>query len=429
MSLEDLLPAYLGRQRWFAGEEPEKVVVVEDDEVVPGLRWLLVDADGARYQLVVGFRPLDDQPEYLHGHDDVMIGVIDDSIAFDATIDPEYAKALLAKVAPDQEAVHVRPIGVEQSNTSLIVDDRLVLKLFRRLQDGPNPDVEVTEELGKVGFLQVAAPLATWTFEGSHLAVVQPYLAGGSEGWALALGSLRDLYARADEGEGDPAAAGGDFAGEACRLGEITGRMHVALAEAFGVHPGDPAQWADMARSQLQRLQPGDADEGAAAAFIDGLAALDPAAAGASIRAHGDYHLGQVLRTDAGWFVLDFEGEPARPLAERRLPTSPLKDVGGMLRSFHYATRVAMSERDPLSLEDLAGPAEAWEARNRDAFLGGYFEVEGIERLLPASEEARQAVVAAFELDKAVYEVLYERAHRPDWVDIPLAAIRRLLAG
>lgn len=425
-TLDTLLPTYLGRQRWFAGDEPEKVVVEEDEELVPGLRWLLVDADGARYQVVVGFRPADDPPDYLRGHEDEMVGVVGDDLAFDALIDPEYAKALLARVAPDQEATHIRPMGVEQSNTSLIVDDRLVLKLFRRLQHGPNPDVEVTERLGEVGFLHVAAPLATWTFEGSHLAVVQPYLAGGAEGWALALGSLRDLYARVDEVV-DPADAGGDFAGEACRLGEITARMHVALAEAFGVHRGDPAGWADMARAQLARLRPGDADPAAAAAFIGRLEALDDA--GSAIRVHGDYHLAQVLRTDAGWFVLDFEGEPARPLEERQRPTSPYKDVGGMLRSLHYATQVAIAERDPLFLEGIAELAEAWEARNRGAFLEGFLGVEGIERLLPADEESRRVLLAAFELDKAVYEVLYERAHRPDWVDIPLLAIRRLLAG
>ena len=425
-SLDTLLPAYLGRQRWFAGDEPEKVVIEEDEELAPGLRWLLVDADGARYQLVIGFRPAAGPPDYLHGHDDVMVGVVGDQLAFDATIDPEYARALLARVAPDQEATHIRPMGVEQSNSSLIVDDRLVLKLFRRLQHGPNPDVEVTERLAEVGFLHVAAPLATWTFEGSHLAVVQPYLAGGAEGWALALGSLRDLYARADE-EVTPAEAGGDFAGEACRLGEITARMHVALAGAFGTHPGEPAGWADMARSQLARLRPDDADSAAAAAFIDRLSALDDA--GIAIRVHGDYHLSQVLRTDAGWFVLDFEGEPARPLEERQRPTSPYKDVGGMLRSLHYATQFAIAERDPLFIEGIAELAGAWEARNRAAFLEGYLGVEGIEALLPGDDESRQVLLAAFELDKAVYEVLYERAHRPDWVEIPLSAIRRLLAG
>ncbi|HVF76216.1 MAG TPA: hypothetical protein VM938_14355 [Acidimicrobiales bacterium] len=427
MNFDALLPAYLGRQRWFAGEEPEKVVVQEDEELVPGLHWLLVEADGARYQLVIGLRSADDPPEYLHGHEPAILGAVDGQVAFDATIDPEYAKALLTQVAPDQEVTHIRPMNVEQSNSSLIADDRLVLKLFRRLQHGPNPDIEVTEGLARAGFLHVAAPLAMWEFEGSHLAVVQPYLSSGSEGWALALGSLRDLYARAEEGHTDPAEAGGDFAGEARRLGEVTARMHVALAEAFGTSPGHPTGWAAMARAQLDRLRPGDIDAGAAGAFLDRLASITDA--GAAIRVHGDYHLAQVLRTDAGWFVLDFEGEPARPLEERTLPSSPFKDVAGMLRSFHYAAQVTLTEREPLQMEAVAGLDEAWEQRNRHAFCEGYFGVDGIERLLPADEESRAVLCAAFELDKAVYEVLYERAHRPDWVDIPLHAIRRLLAG
>jgi maltokinase len=427
VNLDSLLPAYLGRQRWFAGEEPEKVVVQEDEELVPGLHWLLVEADGARYQLVIGLRPADSPPEYLNGHEAAILGAVDGQLAFDATIDPEYARALLARVAPDQDVTHIRPMNVEQSNSSLIADDRFVLKLFRRLQHGPNPDVEVTEALAQAGFLHVAAPLATWSFEGSHLAVVQPYLSGGSEGWALASGSLRDLYARAEEGETDPAEAGGDFAAEAWRLGQVTARMHVALAEAFGTSPGDAAAWADMARAQLARLQPGDIDAGAAAAFLDRLASLDDA--GTAIRVHGDYHLGQVLRTDAGWFVLDFEGEPARPLEERTLPSSPYKDVAGMLRSFHYATQVTLTEREPLQMEAVAGLDEAWEQRNREAFREGYLAVEGVDPLLPADQESREILRSAFELDKAVYEVLYERAHRPDWVEIPLFAVRRLLAG
>jgi maltokinase len=135
------------------------------------------------------------------------------------------------------------------------------------------------------------------------------------------------------------------------------------------------------------------------------------------------------MRTDTGWFVLDFEGEPARPLDERRERSSPLKDVAGMLRSFHYATAVALREREEFELEALAGRAEAWERRNRDAFLDGYFTTEGLAALLPPSPDDTLASVAAWELDKAVYEVAYERDHRPDWVEIPRSAITRLLPG
>ncbi|MDQ3758187.1 MAG: aminoglycoside phosphotransferase [Actinomycetota bacterium] len=378
-NVEHLLPSFLGRQRWFAGPEPEKVVVVDDDEIVPGLQWMVVEADGARYQVVVGLRPADPPPEYLHGHEQAVLGPVEDALAFDATVDPEYAKALLHRLLPDEHVEHVRPMGVEQSNTSLVCDDRLVLKLFRRLPGGPNPDVAVPAALAEAGFAHVAEPLATWAYDDDHLAVVQPFLAGGAEGWALALASLRDLYAA----ECDPAEAGGDFAAESARLGEITARMHVAMAAAFGVE-------------------------------------------GEGIRVHGDYHLGQVLRTDVGWFVLDFEGEPLRPLEQRTAPSSPYKDVAGMLRSFHYASQVALLERDESERQPLAVLAEAWEQRNRAAFLDGYHGVDGIDELLPRDRDPQ---LTAHELEKAEYELAYERAHRPDWEWIPQAAIRRLQQG
>ncbi|HEX2040436.1 MAG TPA: hypothetical protein VHF47_11975 [Acidimicrobiales bacterium] len=415
-SVEHLLPSFLGRQRWFAGSEPDKVVVLDEEDVVDGLHWALVDADGCRYQVVVGFRPAHHPPEFLHGHEDAVLGNVDDMLAFDATLDPDYAKALLGRLLPDEHVHHVRPMGVEQSNTSLVFDDRLVLKLFRRLPGGPNPDVAVPAALAAAGFTHIAEPLATWTYEDDHLAVVQPFLAGGAEGWALALASLRDLYAA----DCDPADAGGDFAAEACRLGEITARMHVAMAAAFGTSPPDRDAWLATMGRQLERVPDVDA------APLLGRLGDD---LGCALRVHGDYHLGQVLRTDAGWFVLDFEGEPARPLEERTAPSSPWKDVAGMLRSFHYAAHVALAERDELEQAEVGRLAGAWEARNRTAFVEGYLAVPDVEPLVPASEEARSALLAAFELDKAVYEVLYERAHRPEWERIPRAAIARLLAG
>jgi maltokinase len=149
---------------------------------------------------------------------------------------------------------------------------------------------------------------------------------------------------------------------------------------------------------------------------------------GPALRAHGDYHLGQVMRSDSGWYVLDFEGEPNRPLEERQRPVSVLKDVAGMLRSLQYASRFALRERaesDPAVLEQLA---RAWEDRNGAAFLRGYYETKGIEDLLPPEIEDREAVRVAFELDKALYELGYEEAYRPDWVPIPLAALWRLLS-
>jgi maltokinase len=149
---------------------------------------------------------------------------------------------------------------------------------------------------------------------------------------------------------------------------------------------------------------------------------------GKAIRVHGDYHLGQTMRTDEGWFVLDFEGEPARPVEERRRPSSPLKDVTGMLRSFDYAGRSGLSEWSEVEAPALEALALAWADRNRRAFLRGYLGTAGIETLLPSDQEAFEIVLSAFELDKAIYELGYEQAYRPTWVDIPRHAIRRLVS-
>ena len=421
--LQPLLPKYLARQRWFAGGAPKSVEIVENDELGERLHWLLVDADGARYQLLVGIiegMP----PEFLHGHDAEVLGVADSEMAYDGLLDPELVKELVAKLAPSEEVARVRPMGAEQSNTSLVLDDRLVLKVFRRIHKGPNPDIEVTSALADAGFEHVAAPVATWEESGTHLAVLQPYLAGGTDGWALALTSLRDLYGSECD---DPADCGGDFAAEARRLGGVTAAMHVALAAALGTGTPDTGEWAGLMERQLERVAAQAPWNKTAHATFEALRAM--AAPGKALRVHGDYHLGQVLRTDTGWFVLDFEGEPARPLDERRERSSPLKDVAGMLRSFHYATAVVLREREDFELEALTPKGAAWEQRNRNAFLDGYFATDGIDELLPPAQEDVGTALRAWELDKAVYEVHYERDHRPDWVDIPETAIARLTAG
>ena len=147
---------------------------------------------------------------------------------------------------------------------------------------------------------------------------------------------------------------------------------------------------------------------------------------GPASRVHGDYHLGQVMRTDRGWYILDFEGEPARPLDQRLRPASPFKDVTGMLRSIDYAARFALGEWEGPS-ERVRARADAWERHNRAAFVTGYLGVEGIDRLLPP-EGDRPLVLAAYELDKALYELDYERAYRPGWVAIPAGAIVRVMA-
>ena len=421
--LTPLLPAYLARQRWFAGSKPSSVGVVDHAQLSDRLHWVLAEADGARYQLLIGM-VAGLPPEFLHGHDPEVLGVADSEIAFDGLLDPDLAKVLLSRLAPDEVVSRVRPMGAEQSNTSLVFDDRLVLKVFRRIHQGLNPDVEVTRALADAGFEHVAAPVATWEENGTHLAVVQPYLAGGTDGWALALTSLRDLYA--NDGD-DPADCGGDFAAEARRLGNVTAKMHVALADALGTGAPDTGEWAGLMERQLERIAAQSTWNASARAVFEHL--RDMANPGAAIRVHGDFHLGQALRTDTGWFVLDFEGEPARPLDERRERSSPLKDVAGMLRSFHYATAVALRDREDFEREAIVPKAQAWEQRNRAAFLDGFLSTNGIAGLLPADPADIDGALTAWELDKAIYEVGYERDHRPEWVDIPEAAIARMVPG
>jgi len=159
------------------------------------------------------------------------------------------------------------------------------------------------------------------------------------------------------------------------------------------------------------------------------LAALaDVADPGRATRIHGDLHLAQVLLADAGWFVLDFEGEPVRPVVERVRVSSPLRDVAGIVRSFHYAVRTGIAERGRDVDPELLDLADQWESRAADEFWRGYQSVTGIDRLLPAPTADRESLRRAFELDKAIYEIIYELSHRPDWVDIPASAVRRTLA-
>jgi maltokinase len=440
VQLRELLEQVLPQQRWF-GAKDRKIASLELNRLdVLTANWPMllhgiadVTLDDGRqdcYQLLLGVRPAGMPMDFLHGSEHAVVGAVETDagpgIAYDATLDHDLGHVLLEVVAPGESAKVVRVIAAEQSNTSLVYDDRLILKFFRRLPDGPNRDVEVTEALARAGFHSVAEPVAAWTetVDGTvrHLAFLQRFLAGSSEGWALALTSLRDVYVDRI----DPAEAGGDFAGEASRLGQVTAEMHIALADAFERQPGDAGAWADQMAQLYDRVRHPALDRSRLGAMADRLRAVDDV--GLAIQVHGDLHLGQVMRTDEGWYILDFEGEPARPLAERQMRTSPLKDVAGMVRSFHYAARVALLERDEAEREaGLDKLALEWETRNRTAFLGGYLARADDSGLLPAEPDDWAVVMAAFELEKAVYELAYEQAHRPDWVEIPLAAIRRIL--
>ena len=434
------IPGYLAGQRWFSGAEApaaDQVTVSSSrrlwsDGADHELWQLLVDVAGDCYQLILGVRPAGEAADYLHGHEGAVLGAAEGVYAYDATLDSELNRALLEVVSDGREtAERARPMTAEQSNTSVVFDDRLILKIFRRLRAGRNPDVEVTTALAEAGFGHVAAPMVEWRDDTYDLAFGQQFLAGGTEGWALALTSLRDLYS--NPGCDTPAEAGGDFGAEAGRLGLVTAEMHVALHAVFGRAGTDQARagWGALLEGLPARLEHagGRAGKdllGPAQPLLERLGAVgDP---GPAFRVHGDYHLGQVMRTDLGWFVLDFEGEPARPVEQRLAPASPVKDITGMLRSFHYASRHALVERAVAEWPEMMPTARAWESHNRQAFLDGYLGHPEVADLLP-DPAASPAVMVAYELDKALYELEYELSFRPNWVPIPLDALERLVEG
>lgn len=438
--LEPSLGAYLGAQRWYAGAEPprpEQVGVEETRELWSdrdgrALWQLLVTVGEAAYQLVLGVRPSGEAADFLRGHEAGLLGSTAGAFVYDAAFDGEMARRLLEVISSGaQRAERARPMVAEQSNTSIVYDDRIVLKLFRRLRPGRNPDVEVTTALAQSGFEHVARPLVTWRDDRYDLAFGQEFLAGGSEGWALALTSLRSLFTSRETDI--PAESGGDFAAEAARLGAVTADMHVAMRAVFGAAPAGRARqgWSTLVEGLPARLR--RASEGV---DRDLLAPAQPMLArlqevgdpGPAFRVHGDFHLGQVMRTDKGWYILDFEGEPERSVDERVAPASPLKDVAGMLRSFHYASRHALVERAAAEWEVVEPDSRAWETHNRQAFLDGYQGRPGISSLLPDPAVA-PAVMIGYEIDKALYELEYELSHRPEWVSIPLEALGRLVQG
>jgi maltokinase len=257
--------------------------------------------------------------------------------------------------------------------------------------------------------------------------MVQDYAANSADGWQMALASVRDLLAEADLRADE---VGGDFAGEAARLGETVAVVHEELRQALGGGERDPA---DLAANWHRRLVTIAAQVPLLDEYVDAIGAAydavtelgDPVA---TQRMHGDLHLGQTLRTPTGWLMIDFEGEPSASHAERILPDSPMRDVVGMLFSFNYAAFHQLLQWDPaapLELsqdQQLVWRANEWCERNRSAFCDGY--------TLRSGTDPREfgTLLRAFELDKAVYQVLYETRSRPTWVGIPLAAIRRLTA-
>jgi predicted trehalose synthase len=320
----------------------------------------------------------------------------------------------------------VRLVSSEQSNSSVVFDDALILKVFRRLEPGINPELEMLRFLTEQGFRNIPALGGWYAYSGgpltATLGLLQEYIAGAIDGWELALGEI--------------SSAPESFLDRLGRLGEVTGHMHTALgadANDLAFAPEEPSVESlglltatvdeEIARVFLslpdddERLAPivGRGEE-----VREQLRLLTHAgSAGRVIRTHGDYHLGQTLWKGNDWIILDFEGEPARTLVERRRKRSPLRDVAGMLRSFAYAATAAELTRGAEVPED-------WEERARGRFLESYLETVDAT-LLPPGDAAIERLLAVFELEKAVYELRYELDNRPDWVGIPVMGIERLM--
>jgi maltokinase len=323
-------------------------------------------------------------------------------------------------------------LTVEQSNTSLVFGDTALLKVFRRLEPGSNPGVEIESALTEAGSELVPAVLGTargsWPRAGGgtdsgDLAMMTAFQKNATDGWSYATTSVRDLYAEADLHAEE---VGGDFAGESQRLGAATAQVHAELAKALGTDIWEPSLMVEHAAAMQRRLDKAVAAIPELGEFAEGLTRAFEALAAYDVpvtvqRIHGDFHLGQVLRTIDGWKLIDFEGEPAKSLIERRALDTPIKDIAGMLRSFDYAARSLLADHQ--GDQQIAYRAAEWANRNRNAFCDGYAEVAG-------SDPRDQAVLlSAFLADKVIYETLYEARNRPSWLPIPLAAAAQLSSG
>ncbi|TMR17985.1 aminoglycoside phosphotransferase [Nonomuraea turkmeniaca] len=438
--LAELLAAWISRQRWFGGKgRPiDQLSIDSDVELTPGLRHLIVavwqDDSRDRYQLLLGERT--ELPDRLNH---ALIATIDDIYLYDAAHDPDRTGWLLEGMAHDETRSGLRMrhvpgveidtsprslvLGAEQSNTSLVYGDAYICKLFRRLIPGINPELEIITTLAARNAPHIAQPYG-WIetdLDGTDttLAFMQEFLSNANDGWDLALASVRDLYASMPEVSA--AEAGGDFAAESERLGIATARVHRELAASFPTDVVESHEVKRMAEAFRRRLGRAVAEvpelRQHVGALEDAYHQVEQLTNEVFVqRVHGDYHLGQVMRTPTDWVVLDFEGEPGQPLAERRALSSPLRDVAGMLRSFDYAARHLLAGHPEAA--ELEPRAQEWADRNRGTFLDGY--VAGGGRI----NRGDAALLRAFELAKAVYEVVYEARNRPTWLPIPLAAFR-----
>lgn len=447
---EDALAAFVAERRWYGSRQQAvaharvvTTVPISDD---PPLAIALVEVgfhSGVHevYQIMLGLRSPDDSV-------DTTVWSVGDEDIYEAFDDPRDLQVVLAHIRGsttfgDESGVefrsavgadrfdplpgYPRPAGREQTNTSVVFDDRMILKCYRRLEPGINPELEVLRFLAAHDFAHTPPLLGWFAHKGppldTTLGVVQHYLADAHDGWEFVSAALRD-------GRGD------EVLSALGRLGAVTGQLHATLA----AERTDPAFVPEEVSPEGLALMSAALDELTTEVFA-GLPddpALAPIAGraddirerlrgvskstglGRKIRVHGDLHLGQALFGDDEWHLIDFEGEPARPANERRRKRSPLRDVAGLVRSLDYAVGAARLHHD-------VHVPDTWLPAARAAVLDGYFAVVEPTGLLPPTSAMTDEVLGLYELEKAVYELRYELAHRPDWVAIPAAAIESLL--
>jgi predicted trehalose synthase len=453
------LESWIQNQRWYAGKgrapEFELIGSFDLDGAADSGARIRIDLvlDHAEHPVLYQV-PLTERDEPLEGAEKSLIAAVmtDDSIAqgtthylYDGPHDPAFAAAMLRLVldessfvdssgtktvtghrdlGTDLQIVSSKVLSGEQSNTSIVFVTAgsdgspampVICKLFRALHDGNNPDVELTGVLGAAGSAVVPRVVGHLTGQWSdtaklhgiatgHLAFAQEFLPGTEDAWRVAVRA-------AEEHE--------DFSERARALGVTTAEMHETLASALPSAATTPADIASVIESMRRRFDlavrevPSLADHAAHLESVYERAAASPWLP--LQRIHGDYHLGQVLSVaERGWVVLDFEGEPLRPMNERNSLDSPLRDVAGMLRSFDYVAGSFALGHPGQSVAD-------WTTASRHAFVDGYIERSGHDI------RAHRAVLDAFEIDKALYEAIYEARNRPAWLSIPTDAITRLV--
>jgi predicted trehalose synthase len=420
----ECITEWIGRQRWYAGKghvprlrELSRQTIETDDPDATISVILVMDDEGhvpTLYQVPVVERSVLQPAERPN-----LVGKNDDGLfVIDGPHDPAYTRALMRLLAPDLDPATItatRVLSAEQSNTSVIVDidgvPTIICKVFRALHHGENPDVTLQAALSAAGSTAVPRFVgqlsSEWDDVGrpggratGNVAFAQEFLDGAQDGWKVAL---------------DYAADGRDFTELAADLGRQTAEVHETLARVLPTNDTSPADIAAIEVSWKRRLMLAERE---VPTLKESRAAIEAVYAAAAEcdwprlqRIHGDYHLGQALLVpDRGWVLVDFEGEPLRPMDERDRPDVALRDVAGMLRSFDYAAGAT------------DGWPTEWARASRDAFFEGYVAASGVD------PRGFSALLDAFELDKAVYEAIYESRNRPDWLGIPLRGIAQLLA-